>query len=118
MWVALSHAAMHSGMVLPVAPPPVIADPPLVAITSPVFVVCNGPIAALVGLTIAELVLAPTLGSTTLFTPKAWELTVDVRFVVDVALVVVVSVVGSGILPVVDRLGSGSVARSCAPGLS
>jgi hypothetical protein len=34
MCVALSQAAMHSGMVLPLAPP-IIDDPPLVAMTSP-----------------------------------------------------------------------------------
>jgi hypothetical protein len=34
MWVAVSHAAMHSGMFLPVAPP-MSDEPPLVAMTSP-----------------------------------------------------------------------------------
>ena len=33
--VALSQAAMHSGKVLPAAPPPGKEDPPLVAMTSP-----------------------------------------------------------------------------------
>ena len=51
MCVALSQAAMHSGMSLPVAPP-VIDDPPLVAMTSPplsTIAAVGGAIAAVTG---------------------------------------------------------------------
>jgi hypothetical protein len=47
MCVSLSHAAMHSGIFLPVAPP-VIDEPPLVAMTSP-----SVPTIAAVGASIA-----------------------------------------------------------------
>lgn len=52
MCVALSQAAMHSGMFLPDAPPPISDEPPLVAMTSPVvptIAAVGGSIAALTG---------------------------------------------------------------------
>src|SRR5580704_3302931 len=111
MCVALSQAAMHSGMVLPLAPPPIREDPPLVAMTSPWLpITAMLLIAAVVG-ACATAPLVAAFGRSTPLTPRICDpvVVVVVSVVVGARVVVVISVV-------VGALTAGS-AKSCAPGL-
>ena len=106
MCVALSQAAMHSGMVLPVAPPPVMAVPPLVAMTSPwvpmIAPVAGAMIAAVVGAW-ATAPLVAAFGRIRPLTPKTCNpIVAGVRVVMMVVL---------GAL-------TASAAKSCVPGLN
>src|SRR5580704_8974840 len=125
MCVALSQAAMHSGMVLPLAPPPIREDPPLVAMTSPWLpIIAMLLIAAVVG-ACATAPLVAAFGRSTPLTPRICDPVVTWDPVVR-SVVVVMSVVSSPVavgatksvmLVVVGGLTAG-VARSCAPGLN
>jgi len=93
MCVALSQAPMHSGMFLPVAPP-VMDDPPVVAMTSP-----SAPTIAAVGASIAALTgawgtspLVAVFGKSSLVT-----LRIRVPIVVVVALALVEGALTAGI---------------------
>jgi hypothetical protein len=112
MWVAVSHAAMHSGMFLPVAPP-MSDEPPLVAMTSPGVVTAAvsdagdsdadskfGTAPLMGAWATSPLVVA--FGNTRPSTPRICD---------PVAVVVVVMSVVIGAL-------TAGIAKSCAPGLN
>ena len=123
--VALSHSAMHSGKVLPEAPPPGKEDPPLVAMTSPWLpIIATLLIAAVVGAW-ATAPLVAAFGTSTPLTSRTCDPIATWDPVVR-SVVFVMSVVSSPLaegatksvmLVVVGGLTAG-VARSCAPGLN
>ena len=128
--VSLSHAAMHSGMFLPVAPPSLIDDPPLVAMTSPwvpTIAAVGGSIAAVTGAS-GTAPLVAVLGKSSLV-----KLKIGVPIVVVVAVALVKGALTAGIAdsklapsdPVATEVMSAvwgglkaRVATSSAPGLN
>ena len=116
---------MHSGMVLPLAPPPIREVPPLVAMTSPWLpIIATLLIAAVVGAW-ATAPLVATLGRSAPLTSRTADPVVTCDPVVR-SVVVVMSVVTSplaagpakSVMLVVVGALTADVARSCAPGLN
>ena len=125
MCVALSQAAMHSGMVLPLAPPPIREDPPLVAMTSPWLPIIATLLIAAVVDACATAPLVAAFGTSAPLTSRTADPVVTCDPVVK-SVVVVRSVLSSPLaegiaksvmLVVVGGLTAG-VARSCAPVLN
>jgi hypothetical protein len=119
MCVALSQAAMHSGMVLPLAPPPIKEDPPLVAMTSPWLpITATLLIAAVVGAW-ATAPLVAAFGTSTPLTPRTADPVVrSVVVVMSVVSTPLAEGVTKSVMSVVVGGLTAGVARSCAPVLN